>query len=333
MRHGDGRRRDEIRGGGSEVPRRGRRGAWIGAVAAVVGLAFASPGNAASQEGGTRSIDETRSVDADATVLVDVVVREVRVRAWDRSEVRVQGRMLSQYEDFTIEQEDGELRIELEPKDDVEWPKDREGPDLGALTVSVPRGASVGVEVVNGPLSVEGVSGQVQLETVNGDVTYRGDARWVAAEAVNGTVDVRAPRSRETRAGSVAGNVIVRAEGGLLEAESVSGDIQIYAEGAVQEVDAETVSGDIEFRGTPAASASLSFESHSGDVVLHLPSGLSAVLEAETFSGSIESAFGGEVRQDGEYTPEKSYRHTAGAGGARITADTFSGAVSFRRGG
>lgn len=319
---------------GTDGRRKGPDGVASVVAVAAIGLALAGPAAASAQEGGLRSIDETRPVDANVTVEVDVVVREVRVTGWDRSEVRVQGSVFSGYEDFTFERdEDGSVTIELEPKDDVEWPKDREGPDLGALTVSVPRGASVGVEVVNGSLSVEGVSGQVQLETVNGDVTYRGNARWVAAEAVNGTVDVRAPGSRETRAGSVAGNVIVRAAGGLVEAESVSGDIQIHAEGAVQEVDAETVSGDIEFRGTPAANASLSFESHSGEVVLHLPSGLNAVLEAETFSGSIESAFGGEVRQDGEYTPEKSYRHTAGSGGARITADTFSGAVSFRRGG
>lgn len=331
MGRGDGRYGNGVRGRGIEASRGGERGAWLAAAAAVLGLAFAHPGNAAAQEAGMRAIDETRSVAADAVVEVETVIREVRVRGWDRSEVRVQGSMLPQYEDFTFEQEGGEVRIELEPKDDVDWPRDREGPDLGALTVSVPRGASVSVEVVNGPLSVEGVSGAVELETVNGNVTYRGDARSVEAEAVNGTVDVRAPRSRETRVGSVAGNVIVRAAGGIVRAESVSGDVQVHAEGAVSEVDAETVAGDIDYRGAPAENASLAFESHSGDVTIVLPAGVNAVLEAETFSGEIESAFGGQVRRDDEYTPERSYRHTVGSGGARVTAETFSGSVSFER--
>lgn len=308
-------------------------GVIAAAVAVVVGLALAgTPAPASAQDAAVRQIDETRAVDAGASVEVDVVVREVRVTGWDRSEVRVQGSMNPEYEEFSFERdEDGTITIELELRDDAERDHREDRPDFGPLTVSVPRGASVEVEVVNGPLTVQDVSGAVSLETVNGSITYSGASTSVEAEAVNGTVDVRAPRSNETRAGSVNGDVIVRVAGGVVEAETVSGDIDVRTDVPVEAVDAETVSGGIEFRGAPASSASLSFESHSGDVVVHLPSGLNAVLEAETFSGNIESAFGGEVQRDGEYTPERSYRHTVGSGGTRVSAETFSGSVSFRR--
>ncbi len=310
-----------------------RIGGVVAAAAAVVGLALVgTPAPASAQDAAMRQIDETRAVDAGASVEVDVVVREVRVTGWDRSEVRVRGSMNAEYEEFTFERgEDGSVAIELEPRDDVERDHGRDRPDPGPLTVTVPRGASVEVEVVNGPLTVEDVAGAVSLETVNGDITYSGPSTSVEAEAVNGTVDVRAPRSDETRAGSVNGDVIIRVAGGVVKVESVSGNLDVRTDAPVEAVDAETVSGGIEFRGTPASSASLSFESHSGDVVLHLPSGLNAVLEAETFSGSIESAFGGEVQRDGEYTPERSYRHTVGSGGVRVSAETFSGSVTFGR--
>lgn len=310
-----------------------RIGGAVAAAVAVVGLALAgTPAPASAQDAAMRQIDETRAVDAGASVEVDVVVREVRVTGWDRSEVRVRGSMNPEYEEFSFERdEDGSITIELEPRDDAGRDHREDRPDPGPLTVSVPRGASVEVEVVSGPLTVEDVAGAVSLETVNGGITYSGTSTSVEAEAVNGTVDVRAPRSNETRAGSVNGDVIVRVAGGVVRAESVSGNLDVRTDAAVEAVDAETVSGGIEFRGTPASSASLSFESHSGDVVLHLPSGLNAVLEAETFSGSIESAFGGEVQRDGEYTPERSYRHTVGSGGTRVSVETFSGNVTFGR--
>lgn len=64
---------------------------------------------------------------------------------------------------------------------------------------------------------------------------------------------------------------------------------------------------------------------------LYRPAGLSARLEAEVFSGDIESAFGGEVTEEGRYTPSKSFEHTLGGGGATISAETFSGDVRFQR--
>lgn len=299
-------------------------------IAAVVGgalLALTATATASAQEG-LRPIDETRSVEADAAVEIDVVVRTVRVTAWDRSEVRVRGAMHPEFEELTFEAEDGGVTIELEARGGDGY-SHRDLGDVGPLEISVPRGASVRADLVDGQLTVEGVAGDVELETVNGSITYDGDATSVEAEAVNGRVDVSAPRSSETRGGSVSGDVVLRVAGGSVGAESVSGSVEIQADGPVQDVDAETVSGTVTFSGRPAADAALHFESHSGDVVVRLPSDLSAVLEAETFSGDVESAFGGEARSESRYTPERSFRHTVGSGGARVSAETFSGSVRF----
>lgn len=303
-----------------------RRSGWIVAAAAALWLGATAPGTA--QE--TASIDETRPVDGDVSVEVETVTRTVRVTGGDRDELRVRGRYYPEHEEFVLEGDRGSMRIELEPRDDHDLPEDL---DFGELTVELPRGASLDLQGVNGGMTVRNVDGSVRIESVNGGVTYEGGARSVQAETVNGPVRVDAPRARDVSAGSVSGGVELGVSGGHVSAQTVSGDVAIRASGPVERVRAEAVSGDIEFRGRPASSASLSFQAHSGDVVLHLPSDLAARLEASTFSGEIESAFGGEPRKESRWTPETSFRHAVGSDGARISAETFSGDVRFLRAG
>ena len=297
-----------------------------GIALAAAALTLAAPNAAAAQDAGARSIDETRPAASDAAVEVETVNRTVEVTGSDRDEVRVRGRYYPEHEDFVLEGDRSSLRIELEPKDDHDMPGDL---DVGTLRVELPRGASLALEGVNGGVTVRNVDGSVELESVNGPVSYEGGARSVEAEAVNGAVSVRAPRARNVSAGSVNGGVELTVDGGHVSAETVSGDVTIRASGTVDRVRAEAVSGDIEFRGRPTTEAMLSFEAHSGDVVLHLPGDLSARLEASTFSGDIESAFGGEPEKESRWAPGLSFRHTVGSDGARISAETFSGDVRF----
>ena len=308
----------------------GRKIGRVGAVMTAALLALAAP--AAAQDG-LQPIDETMSLEADGTVEIDVTMRTVRVTGWDRSEVRVRGALDPEREEFRFEREDWGLRVELEAEDDHDGYDGWSASEIEPLEISVPRGASVEVELVSGPLTVEGVDGPVQLETVSGNVRYEGGAESVRAESVSGTIDVRAPSARDTQGGSVSGSVVLRVAGGRVAGESVSGDLEIHAEGPVREVSGESVSGAVTFAGRPAESAELHFESHSGDLVVRLPADFGGVLEAETFSGGIESAFGGEARRESQYTPGKSFRHVVGSGGASVSAESFSGTVRFVRSG
>jgi len=301
---------------------------WTAAMA--LALLAGLPAAAESQDTGTREIDETRQVAEDVAVEIEALVREVRVTGWDRNEVRVQGAIHSGREEFIFEGDRQAVRIELDRKGDWGGFGKPDGFDPGPMTVQVPRGARIELDVVNGGLTVQDVDGDVEMESVNGGVRYSGGSEAVEAEAVNGSVRIEAPRSRQIRASSVNGNVVLDVGGGFVEVEAVSGDVEIRAAEAVETVSAETVSGDVEFRGRPTGGASFGFETHSGDVRIWLPEGVGARLEASTFSGEIQSAFGGETEETSRWTPEKGYRQTVGSGGARISATSFSGDVEFR---
>lgn len=306
--------------------RTARAGAWV--LAAAAALVLSVPAGADAQE--TTEIDETRTVASDVSVELETVNRTVRVTGGDRSELRVRGRYDPDHEEFTIEGDRSSVRIELEPTGE----RGHLGAgmdDPGPLTLELPRGARLEVDGVNGGITVEDVDGGVELESVNGAIRYTGGAGSVQAETVNGAVDVRAPNARNVRAGSVNGGVTLEVSGGHVLAEAVSGDVEIRATGPVERLRAEAVSGDLSFRGRPASGASFAFETHSGDVVLRLPADLSARLEASSFSGEIESAFGGTPQKEDRWTPQVSFRHTVGSGDVRISAEAFSGDVRFVR--
>ena len=80
-----------------------------------------------------------------------------------------------------------------------------------------------------------------------------------------------------------------------------------------------------------AAKARLHAEAHSGNVTLLLPADTSATWEVETFSGNVTNEFGPEAERSSEHGPGKWLKFTTGSGEARITVDSFSGNVRFRK--
>ena len=103
----------------------------------------------------------------------------------------------------------------------------------------------------------------------------------------------------------------------------------VVSAGAVQDLEAGTVSGDATLTFAPASHASVKLESMSGDLRVHLPSSVSAHIEATTFSGGIDSDFGKVQTQ--EMGPGSSLDAQAGAGDARINAQSFSGNIELRK--
>jgi DUF4097 and DUF4098 domain-containing protein YvlB len=98
------------------------------------------------------------------------------------------------------------------------------------LVVMVPRQSGLGVRTVNGPLSVEGVSGQMDLRAQNGPVSLYRLAGDVSARAQNGPLTV-------TLGGT-------RWDGKGLDAETVNGPVTLdLPEGYNAELETGTVNG------------------------------------------------------------------------------------------
>ncbi len=276
-------------------------------------------------------IDKTLDVPAHVTVSIQNIKGEVNVTGWNRNQVRITGTLGKGALPLRVEQHGDSVHIEVKAAGRKGWFNWRSDDDMDPTTlhVQVPLAASLDVDTVSaatrvrslsgGTLAAKSVSGRVQVDadspraqvqTVSGDVRLAGAFDRVQVQTVSGDI----------QAGKVHRNA---------ELQTVSGHVRLMG-GPFVEASLNSVSGDIEVSGSLQANGRMRADSVSGDVLLALPSATSALLHVASFSGSIRSAFGGQV-QDNRRGPGSSLGDTLGSGNGRIEVQTFSGDVSLRR--
>lgn len=281
-----------------------------------------------------------RSIPTRATGSLEIVnpSGSVEVVGWDRNEIQVTGTVGRGTE--RVEINDRRIRVVL--------PRNARNVRGTELRIRVPQRKDVSVETVSADIGVEGIRGGVEAQSVSGEVEVAGSPREVrvsstsgdigihgsatgrvTAEAVSGNIDVDAA-TPDVRARSVSGEIDLRGVRERVTATTVSGEVRVVGEG-VRFASLESVSGDLEFAGSFAPRASATLESHSGNVILRLPPDAPLDVDVTTFSGGIENAFGPEARRTSRYAPGRELRFATGRGGARVSANTFSGNVKLLR--
>ncbi len=286
----------------------------IAAIVVLLAVALAAPASA------QRKVDEVRPLNPDGSVEIDNLAGSVHVVGWGNSQVEVTGVLGKNVRDIEISGDEQEIEIYVdvpEHADDLE----------SELTIRVPINAMVDVETVSATVQVEGVTGPVDVESVSGSVKIADRPRELSVETVSGEIAV-AFASASTDLASVSGSITVDDAAGQLDAETVSGDIDVK-QGLLDSASFETVSGSITFLADISGRGELDIESMSGAVTLAVSPGISAEFDISTFSGEINNAIGPEARRTNQYTPEKELSFTTGGGGAQISLETFSGAVTI----
>jgi DUF4097 and DUF4098 domain-containing protein YvlB len=178
------------------------------------------------------------------------------------------------------------------------------------------------VSVVNAPITVSKLEGDVEVEAVNGDVRITGRPARIDAQTVNGTIEISAA-SRRVDAETVGGRIVLTDVEGDVAAATVGGSIRV-AGGRFERARLSSVSGSIDFSGALLRGATLEAESHSGEVLLQLPADVSADFELGTFSGDIDNDFGPSGSKRG-FGPGKNASFSTGDGDARVRVSSFSG--------
>ena len=172
--------------------------------------------------------------------------------------------------------------------------------------VTVPRGAGVAIEAISGSVTVEGVDGETSIETVSGDVRLASLPRLAEVEMVSGDLRMTDVGSDdELSAEAVSGRITIDGvRTPRLDVSTVSGTLALTRVEA-RRVDVETVSGPVTFDGTLDADGRYEFESHSGSIRVAVPAGTGFDLEAQSFSGDLESNAPITVRvREGDRTVE-----------------------------
>ncbi len=289
-------------------------------IAAILAAALAAV--PAAPAAGQEQVDRREAAAPDGKVRIKNVSGSVQVEGWDRAEIAVTGTLGKGTErlDFTVEGRRAEIQVVL--------PRHARSVDGSDLTIKAPRGSDVTVETVSADVTAAGIAGALDIHTVSGDVAVRGDPRELSAQSVSGDLQVVSD-ARVVRLESVSGEVRFEGAGAELTASTISGDVTLRLE-SCERLRLNSVSGDLDFSGAFAENASVSIESHSGDLLLTLPAKTAADWTVQTFSGDIDNGFGPKAKRTSKYAPGRELDFTTGGGGARLNLTTFSGDVVLR---
>jgi DUF4097 and DUF4098 domain-containing protein YvlB len=267
-------------------------------------------GNENARYGGA-NVDLTQPAKPNGLVDVHEFGGSVHVTGWGQSAVHVKGH-------FTAD-----CHVELTPSGDHTQVHltCSHGPATGDLEIQVPQASALEVRTMSADVSIQGVSGSIHLQTISGDIAIRGGApSEIEARSTSGDVKIDAASS-STRAHSVSGDVEVAGVRGRATIRTISGECTLSG-GDFSSVEIDSVSGAVTFRGAVTGQGPFEMQSHSGDVVLHLPRTTNVDVEMRTTSGDLVIDMG-----SGRKTGERELDARIGAGGAKVRLRSFSGDV------
>lgn len=169
----------------------------------------------------TEEFHQTYPLAADGSVSLSNINGNVRVVAWDRGEVKIdavkRAYMQERLREAQIKVDAGAGHVEIETEyPEYHWSgrhEQWENPASIEYTLTVPRGARLDkINLVNGSLNIEGLSGAVHASSVNGRVVARGLTGAVNISVVNGKLDATLDRLNESGTvslNSVNGQLVV----------------------------------------------------------------------------------------------------------------------------
>lgn len=174
---------------------------------ALLALTSADATRAQTRPELTEEFHQTYPLAADGSVSLSNINGDVRVVAWDRGEVKVdavkRAYMPERLREAKIKVDAGAGHIEIE----TEYPEYRwsgrherwENPASIEYTLTVPRGARLEqINLVNGSLTIEGLTGAVHASAVNGRVTASGLTGAVNLSVVNGKLEATLDKLNES---------------------------------------------------------------------------------------------------------------------------------------
>jgi DUF4097 and DUF4098 domain-containing protein YvlB len=215
-----------------------RFGVALGALCAV--LLVVAEGRASDHPGQiTEEFHQSYPLADGGRVSLENINGAVHISGWDKNEVKVDAvkyaNSKERLDDATIRVNAGNnsvsIRTEYREQDHTWNSNGRDNPASVEYTLTVPRGARMdGIQLINGSLDIQGVSGEVRAGCINGRLSAHGLRGPVELSNINGRTEAAFDRLGEQ-----------------IELSSVNGSVELTLPSDSQaRVEASTVHGGID---------------------------------------------------------------------------------------
>lgn len=309
---------------------------WMLAAVALIALAAAP---ALAEQKYEEKFEKTVPLAKTGRLYLNNISGNIEIMTSKEAQVRIEALKVSKAGSLDKAKENAaKVTIEVTSEADLvsvetQYPK-RQGGFWGGDSINVsvdykvwvPEQAGVEVRSVSGDVEIAAIGGAAKVKCVSGNVGL-GGAAGVDIDLVSGDLALK-NIAGDAYIKAVSGDIEVSAIKGSVEVKAVSGDIKLLDVSGAQTVNAESVSGNITYTGAIKEGGRYEIKTHSGDVRMSIPAGSAFDLEANTFSGDIDSEF--EITVVGKISPRE-IRGTVGKGGATLILKTFSGNVDLKK--
>ena len=181
--------------------------------------------------------------------------------------------------------------------------------------VTVPAGIAVNVSTTSAPITVDGLSGDIELSSENGQVTVRNVSR--------SHVRVRSMTAGVNLENVALSRIDIQSTGGAVQLKKVTG----------QRVSVGTTTGNIEYHGDCSGGGDYLLATHSGAIDVTLPATASVDLTARSTNGSVENEFPLHEKSHNSFVPQqgRSFAGTSNSGSSSVELQSFSGKIRVKK--
>ena len=298
-------------------------------------------------------IDETRAMDPDGIVDIEITDGKVTLTGWDRNEFHIAGELSDDAEGFELRDNGGNIRFEEERegrgRNRCWWRGCYDSNSGGSLEIQIPKAgilrfegtnvdidvsglsANTEIELINGEIVATDLQGIVKLETVNGDIDSNALSGRIALETVNGRIDDKDSQGSRIEYKAVNGSITANTNVPRITAENVNGDMELELK-AIDELELSTVGGHIEIDADMNAQAQIDMSSVSGGIDLTLPASTSARFTINTqVGGRIENELSDdEPERASRYVPATDLNFVLNNGNGGVDISTVTGNIRLR---
>jgi len=315
------------------------RNNWPAVLAAVAFVVAIVAAPALAEQKFEEKFAKTVPLSKTGTLYLSNVSGEIEILTSKDAQVRIEALKISKADTLDKAKENmAKVTIEVTNEADrvsvvTNYPK-RQGGFWGGDSINVsvdykvwiPEQAAVEVKSVSGDVKIEPIGGAAKIKCVSGNVDL-GGAAGADVDLVSGDLTL-ANIAGDAFLKAVSGNIEASKVTGSVEVEAVSGDIKLLEVSGAQTVSVKSVSGNITYTGAIKEGGRYEIKTHSGDIRMVIPAGSGFDLDANTFSGDIESDF--EITVEGKISPREIHG-SFGKGGATLILKSFSGNVDLKK--